>query len=115
MDNNNNKQNKQIVNKIQSEIDIIKAITDGIDINTFLADEKIKRAVCMTLINIGELVKGLSVELRESNPKIPWKDIAGFRDVAAHGYFTLRMPDVWTFVETEFPMYTIHIKDMLNK
>ncbi|MCL1883408.1 MAG: DUF86 domain-containing protein [Defluviitaleaceae bacterium] len=49
----------------------------------------------MTLINIGEMVKLLSEELKRENPLVPWRSIAGLRDVTAHGYMTLRMEDIW--------------------
>lgn len=86
---------RQILDKILSEIDVAMNMVNDIDENAFLSDEKLKRAVCMTLINIGELVKNLSTELVSENKDIPWKEIAGFRDVAAHKYQTLHMEDVY--------------------
>jgi uncharacterized protein with HEPN domain len=53
----------------------------GKDERSFLADEKLMRATCMTLINIGELVKNLSEECRLAHVQIPWKDMAGLRDI----------------------------------
>ena len=64
----------------------------------FLKDEKTKRAVAMTLINIGELVKNLTEEFRIENNVIPWKSISGLRDVTAHKYQTLDMGDIWITV-----------------
>ncbi len=49
----------------------------------------------MTVINIGELVKNITDETRKKYTKIPWKAIAGIRDIAAHKYQTLRMEDVY--------------------
>ncbi|NLB41554.1 MAG: hypothetical protein GX815_04715 [Clostridiales bacterium] len=40
-----------------------------------------KKAVCTSLINIGELVKALPQEFCEVNPQLPWKRIAGMRDI----------------------------------
>lgn len=62
----------------------------------FCEDEMLKRAVCMTVINIGELVKNLSDNCRNTHSRnthrgIPWKEITGFRDIAAHKYQTLCM------------------------
>ena len=51
----------------------------------------------MTLINIGELIKNLDFVFRQKHSDIPWKDMAGLRDVAAHGYFALRMTDIWIY------------------
>ena len=71
------------------------------------------RAVGMTVINIGELVKNLSDETRLAFPHIPWKAIAGFRDVAAHKYQTLRMEDVYETVVTDYPTLKQQIEQIL--
>lgn len=82
------------LSKITEEIDIAIEMMGSIAFEKFDSDEMLKRAVCMTVINIGELVKNLSDEFRESNNSIPWKQIAGFRDITAHKYGSLRMKDV---------------------
>ena len=52
-----------------------------------LADGLIFDAVRVRLIEIGEAIKGLPAELVETEPDIPWNDIAGMRDRLAHRYF----------------------------
>ena len=44
-------------------------------------------AILYDLLVIGEAVKGLSREITERNSHVPWKAIAGMRDVLAHDYF----------------------------
>ena len=68
----------------------------------------------MTLINIGELVKLVSDEIRQSNPSVPWRSIAGMRDVAAHGYMTLKMEDIWETVSEDVPALKKQIEKLLN-
>lgn len=92
-----------ILKKILSEIDIAFEMLGNADLDSFLADEKLKRAVGMTVINIGELVKNITEETRLSYNQIPWKAIAGMRDIAAHKYQTLRMEDVYNTVVMDFP------------
>ena len=57
----------------------------------------------MTVMNIGELIKNITPELRSDHPDIPWKAIAGMRDLTAHKYQTLRMEDVYYTVKNDFP------------
>ena len=71
------------------------------------------RAVGMTVINIGELVKNLSADCRRTYTHIPWKEIAGFRDIAAHKYQTLRMEDVYETVTADFPALRDEIRGIL--
>ncbi len=92
-----------ILQKIISEISIGLDMLDSSSLNSFLQDEKLKRAIAMTVINIGELIKNISPELRNANPQIPWKAAAGLRDLAAHKYQTLRMEDVYYTAKNDFP------------
>ena len=69
----------------------------------------------MTVINIGELVKSLTVEIRTEHNSIPWKSIAGFRDITAHKYQTLKMGDVYKTVSDDFPVLKENIQKILNE
>ena len=80
----------------------------------FLANEVIKRAMAMTAINIGELVKTITMELREQYPEIPQRAIAGLRDLAAHKYATLRMEDIYSTVTNDFPKLKKDITHILK-
>lgn len=61
---------------------------------TFLADSKTQSAVIMQLQVIGELAKKVPDEIKGSI-NIPWKQIAGMRDMVSHDYFNLDIKSVW--------------------
>lgn len=105
-----NNRDRQICGKLLSEIAILKDMMDGVSREAFLTDERTSRAVCMTLINIGELVKNLTDELREGHKEIPWRSIAGLRDVTAHKYQTLRMEDVYSTCVEDIPVFEEQLK-----
>ena len=102
---------KTILAKIADEISVAMSMTENVSSDIFENNEMIKRAVCMTVINVGELVKNLSDELRREYSFVPWKSIAGFRDIAAHKYQTLKMKDVYLTVINDFPV----LKENINK
>ena len=81
----------------------------------FLCDEVLKRALAMTVINVGELVKNVSMDTRRDNPQIPWKEIAGMRDIAAHRYQTLRMEDVYCTVHDDFAELKPMVEEILRR
>ena len=102
-----------ILKKVLSEIKIAEDMVGDKSLVEFNGNEMLKRAVCMTVINIGELVKNLSDECRQEQREIPWKAIAGFRDIAAHKYQTLKMEDVYETVTSDFPVLYDQIKQIL--
>jgi len=102
-----------ILQKVLSEISIAQKMMDNCTLEQFEKNEMLMRAVGMTVINIGELVKNLSDETRLAHSHIPWKAIAGFRDVAAHKYQTLRMEDVYETVVTDFPALKVQIEEII--
>lgn len=104
---------KIVLEKIISETSIALDMISGIAFEEFNSNELVKRAICMTVINIGELVKSLSDEFRSEYTHIPWRAIAGFRDIAAHKYQTLKMGDVYTTVNDDFPDLQKSIRQIL--
>lgn len=94
--------NIAVLEKVLEEMTIAQSLMSGYNMDSFLEDEMVKRAVCMTVINVGELIKNLDMDFRAANPDVPWRDMAGFRDIAAHKYQTLRMEDVYVTVADEF-------------
>ena len=104
-----------ILKKVLSEIEIAEKMMGGRTFPDFESDEMLKRAICMTVINIGELVKNLSDSFRKEYSAIPWRAISGFRDIAAHKYQTLRMEDVYETVAADFPSLYQKIKTILSQ
>ena len=82
--------------------DIFEFVRD-MTLEDFLSNKLVRNAVGMSLINIGELVKALPIEYRNAHPEIPWKRIAGMRDLAAHKYQTLDMVAVWNVIQDRIP------------
>ena len=101
-----------ILEDILSAIERLEERTKNIhDVGDFLGSSSgmvLLDATCMLLIAIGESLKSLDKttngNLLSSYPSIPWKNIAGFRDIAAHKYQTLRMEDVYETVSSDFPV-----------
>ena len=98
-----NHRDVQILRKIIQEIDIAAEMMKEKSLEDFKDNEMLKRAVCMTVINIGELIKNITDETKQKNKQVPWKAAAGFRDIAAHKYQTLKMEDVYQTVIQDFP------------
>ena len=107
------RRDKVILQKVISEIDIGAGMRGNAPYEDFVADEKLKRAICMTVINIGELIKNITDETRGRYSYIPWKAVAGMRDLTAHKYQTLRMEDVYSTVKQDFPKLKADLEKVL--
>jgi len=59
--------------------------------------------VVRRLAVIGEAVKGLPEAFRAQYPEVPWRSIAGARDILVHEYFRVDLALAWEMVRTELP------------
>ena len=89
-----------IINKIIAYCDEIR------DTHTYFNNDKAlffdkekgfvyRNSITMPILQIGELAKNLSEEFRTSNKDIPWREVAGIRDVFAHHYGSLDYDMAW--------------------
>jgi uncharacterized protein with HEPN domain len=69
----------------------------------FLEDELIQDAVLKNFEVIGEAAKLLDDVYRAKHPEIPWRAIAGLRDVLIHQYKEVDLAKVWAVVEHFLP------------
>jgi uncharacterized protein with HEPN domain len=82
---------------------LIVAFRKGMTKVAFDADLKTQSAILHQLIVIGEAVKRLSPEFRESHTAIPWSAIAGMRDHLIHGYDMVDLEEVWKTATVDVP------------
>lgn len=86
---------------------------DGRD--AFMQSPMIQDAVIRNFENIGESSKRLSQELKQQYPDVPWRRIAGFRDILAHDYLDVDMDEVWNVMERDLPVFKMNIESILKE
>lgn len=94
--------NDRLLDMVEAN-DAISAYIAGYDAVSFASDSKTRDAVIRQFEIIGEAVKALPAELTIREPEIPWRQIAGFRDVLAHSYFAVDASVVWDAASRRIP------------
>ncbi len=66
----------------------------------------VQDAVIRNLQTLAESSQRLSSELKATEPQVPWRELAGFRNVIVHGYLGIDLEAVWLVVEQDLPPLT---------
>lgn len=77
--------------------------SQGLTQQHFPADEMLVDAVLRNLEVLGEAAKQIPLAVRERHSQVPWRRIAGLRDVLAHAYFGLEEDIIWRIVSESIP------------
>ena len=59
--------------------------------------------ISMSILQIGELSKALTEEMRQAHLDIPWRKIVGMRDIAAHHYGSWDYEKAWNASREDVP------------
>jgi len=89
---------------ILTETQYLLEQAQGLEHETFLRDETLKRAFVRSLEIIGEAVKQLPNDIKERYSHLEWRAMAGMRDRLIHGYFGVDYDIVWDVVINKIPV-----------
>ncbi len=84
------------------------------DYNNFLSNSVFQNACCMCILQIGELCKVISEELRIQEKSVPWKEWCGIRDIFAHQYSNLDCQSAWITIQHDLPELKTKIDGILK-
>lgn len=92
----------------------IESFILGMSYEKFENDEKTVYAVIRALEIIGEASKKISQEIQSNYPQIPWRSMAGTRDVLIHDYFGIDKEVIWKTITTDIPPLKLEIESALK-
>jgi uncharacterized protein with HEPN domain len=85
----------------------------GLDRDAFYEDITAQRAVLFDITVIGEAVKQLSKQFRESHPDVPWSEIARMRDRVIHGYRRIDLQEIWNTATVDVPALIAQLEPLV--
>ena len=106
---------KLYLNDVLNSINKIESFSKGLTKEKLLIDDLHQSAIIRQFEIIGEATKNIPIIFREKYPNIPWRDIAGFRDVMIHSYFRVDLDKVWKVIRDELPELKKKIQEVLDK
>ena len=81
----------------------------------FDASRLVQDAVIRNLQTLAESSQRLSSEIKGTETQIPWRELAGFRNVIVHGYLGVDLGAVWLVVEQDLPALAEAVNRMATR
>jgi uncharacterized protein with HEPN domain/predicted nucleotidyltransferase len=95
-------------------IELLEKYTGGVTQAQFDLDFEKQDAVVRRIEIIGDAIKYIPYDVRFNHPDIPWKSMAGLRDIAIHQYKNLKNDLVWQAATIEIPKLKEPLVELLK-
>src|SRR5699024_12592599 len=99
---------------ILESIQQIEEYLDSVNKNEFYQNSEKQDAVLPRLEIIGEAAKHISDDIRDEYDEIPWRKIAGMRDIIIHEYFGVTLSMIWVVTQRDLPDLKSKITNIVN-
>ncbi len=109
------KQAKPFLQHIMDETNYLILHSKKLTFEKFLDDETLKRSFVRSLEIIGEATKNIPKSFISNHPEIPWKEMAGLRDILVHHYFGINYKSVWDIIKNKVPKLKDQVEGLLRE
>jgi uncharacterized protein with HEPN domain len=99
---------------ILESIHLIEEYSLNVTQTKFRKNNSLQDAIIRRLEIIGEAVKNIPTSFKTKHPDIPWRQIAGMRDILIHKYFDVDLLLTWKVVKHELPLIKKKLSAILS-
>ncbi|GAB4291222.1 MAG: hypothetical protein Fur0025_26380 [Oscillatoriaceae cyanobacterium] len=104
------------IQDIIQSVERIQRTTAGMNFDDFTnIDELILQGILYNFIIIGEASVNVNDEIQSRYPEIPWRFMAGMRNVMAHEYFQVDETIIWNTIQNHLPALVPLLQDLLAR
>ena len=94
---------------------LIEKYIEGLDYKKFSENQMVIDAVLRNLELIGEASKIIPEEIKSKYSNLPWPEMIGLRNIAAHGYFKIDLEIIWDIITKDIPEAKKQLIKMLKE
>jgi uncharacterized protein with HEPN domain len=92
----------------------IQSAMQSVTLDQFKRTREKQAAILYFCIIIGKATKRISSELKSQYPDVPWREMAGLRDILAHQYDRVDTETIWDMTQTNIPELFSHLQPILK-
>ncbi|MEA5567998.1 MULTISPECIES: DUF86 domain-containing protein [unclassified Anabaena] len=102
------------IQDIVESITEIEQCTSNVSFEEFEKNQTLVKAVLYDFVVIGEAIRSVPHEIQLRYPLIPWRLMAGMRNVVTHEYFQVNLSRVWATIQEDLPSLVPHLLEVLE-
>ncbi|PIR61895.1 MAG: hypothetical protein COY81_01810 [Candidatus Pacebacteria bacterium CG_4_10_14_0_8_um_filter_43_12] len=110
-----NKISTPYLEDIVKSVELIEEYVKNIENkDEFLNNPQLQDSVVRRLEIIGEATKRLEEKFKQMFPTIPWKRMAGMRDILIHDYDEIDLDLVWKVIKRDLPELKVSLSELFK-
>ncbi len=91
------------IEHVLESIVLIEKYLEGKSRGDFLNSIQLQDSIIRRIEIIGEAIRSIPDDIKVNHPDIPWKEIAGMRDILIHKYFGIDLELTWEVIIRDIP------------